>query len=132
MELLNQFQGFLGSIGFGFFFYLAFHLIYKIVKNHSFFIKFPVFLIIFLFNTYLYFNFLVRYTFGIMNIFYPLSIFLGVLFYNTFYFNDFNKFYNYKINKMQKLIKLKKDKWFAIISKKKRRKEHVKNIESKK
>ena len=78
MELINQFQGFIGSIGFGFFFFMIFHPIYKMVKNATFFIKIPSFLITFMLSAYLYFLFLVKYTFGIMSIFYPLSIFIGI------------------------------------------------------
>ena len=132
MELINQFQGFIGTIGFGFFFYMAFHLVYKIVKNSSFFIKIPAFLIMFIFTTLLYYYFLVKYTFGIFNIFYPLSFFIGILFYHYFYFLKFDDFYYKTRLKWDKLIKLKLKKLFAIMDKKKEGKKNVKIRETKK
>lgn len=132
MELLNQFQGFIGSIGFGFFFNMFFHLIYKIIKKQIIFIKFPICLSIFLFGTYKYYLFLINYTYGIMNIFYPLSIFIGFVFYQFFYYPKFNMFYNRLIMKTQTLIKLKYNKWFDIIMKKKERNKDVKAIKSEK
>ena len=127
MELINQFQGFLGTIGFGFFFYMLFHCIYKIVKNSSFFIKFPAFLTMFILSTILYYYFLVKHTFGIFNIFYPLSFLIGILFYHYFYFIKFDDFYEKIRLKMDKLIKLKVKKLFAIIDKKKEGNANVTN-----
>ena len=132
MGLLSQFQGFLGTIGFGFFFYMAFHLIYKIVKKSSFFIKIPLFLIMFIGTTILYFSFLVKYTYGIFNIFYPLSFIIGILFYHYFYFIKFDDFYVKLRLKLDKLIKLKVEKLFAIINTKKEGKENVNICKAKK
>ena len=133
MELINQFQGFIGSIGFGFFFFMIFHPIYKMVKNATFFIKIPSFLITFMLSAYLYFLFLVKYTFGIMSIFYPLSIFIGICFYYCFYFESFNCLYDKTLLKIQKVIKLKIEKRFdIIINKIGRKKKYVKTSESKK
>lgn len=133
MELINQFQGFIGSIGFGFFFFMIFHPIYKMFKNATFFIKIPSFLITFMLSAYLYFLFLVKYTFGIMSIFYPLSIFIGICFYYCFYFESFNCLYDKTLLKIQKVIKLKIEKRFdIIINKIGRKKKYVKTSESKK
>lgn len=132
MELLNQFQGFLGSLGIGFFFYMIFHPIYRIFQKASFFIKFPAFLIVFIGGTIFYFMFLIKYNYGIMNIFYPLSILIGVCFYHIFYFMPFDDFYLRTMAKVRDLIKLKRKKLFAIINKKVKEKKHVKTIESKK
>ena len=133
MELLNQFQGFIGSIGFGFFFYMFFHFNFRIYQKTSKFIKIPVFLIIFLGWTVLYFLFLIKYTYGIMNIFYPLSIFIGISFYHVFYFIKFDELYIKLSYKIDKLIKLKIAKVFDIINSKKKEKEtNVKITKSKK
>ena len=133
MEMINQFQGFIGSIGFGFFFFMIFHPIYKLFKKATFFIKIPSFLIIFILSSYLYFLFLVKYTFGIMSIFYPLSIFIGICFYYCFYFESFNCLYDKTLLKIQKVIKLKIEKRFdIIINKIGRKKKYVKTSESKK
>ena len=67
-----------------------------------------------------------------MNIFYPLSILIGVCFYHIFYFMPFDDFYLRTMAKVRDLIKLKRKKLFAIINKKVKEKKHVKTIESKK
>lgn len=133
MSLLNQFQGFIGSIGFGFFFYMFFHPLERIVKKSSLLIKGLIVLSFFLLGTYLYFLFLVKYTYGIMNVFYPLSILIGVLFYHMFYFEKFDDFYIRIINKLSLYIKLKSKKLFVIMNKKLTgRKKHGKFSKSKK
>ena len=133
MDLLNQFQGFIGSIGFGFFFYLFFHPIERIFKQSSLFIRGIIVPLVFCSATYFYFLFLVKYTYGILNIFYPLSILIGALFYHLFYFEYFDLFYNNLIIKVSTYIKLKSKKLFDIIMKKlKRRKGNGKFRKSKK
>ena len=133
MELLNQFQGFIGSIGFGFFFYMFFHFYFRMYQKTSKFVKIPLFLIIFLGWTVLYFLFLIKYTYGIMNIFYPLSILIGISFYHVFYFIKFDELYFKLSYKIDKLIKLKITKVFDIINSKKKEKEtNVKITKSKK
>ena len=133
MNLLNQFQGFIGSIGFGFFFYMFFHPLERSLKKTSLLIKGLIILSSFLLGTYLYFLFLVNYTYGIMNVFYPLSVLLGVLFYHIFYFEKFDDVYIRIINKLSLYIKLKTEKLFVIINKKlARRKRHGKFSKSKK
>lgn len=132
MELLKQFQGFIGSILFGFFFYMLFHAVYRCLQKTSFLIKFPAFLITFLGGTFLYFIFLVKYNYGIMNIFYPLSILIGTCLYHLFYFIPFDSYYLYKIEKVKKLFKLKTKLVFDIISKKMKEKKNVKITKSKK
>ena len=122
MSLLQQFQGFIGSIGFGFFFFMCFHFIYRIFDQITIFIKGVIFLFTFLSGTYLYFMFLVEYVYGIVNVFYPLSIFIGVLFYYLFYYDDFNNYYRYLIKK----VRLKRDRLVDII-KQEMRKRYVKN-----
>jgi hypothetical protein len=132
MELLNQFQGFIGSIGFGFFFYMTFHPIYRALYQSNILIKTPIFIAIFLIFTYSYYLFLSNYVYGILNIFYPLSIVLGIAIYHMFYFSHFNKLYRKVFEKIEKLIKLKLKKWFDIISKKKKEKQNGKISKNKK
>lgn len=118
MELLNQFQGFIGSVGFGFFFFLFIHPINVVFKKTTPFIKTIIFVFFFLIGTYSYFLFLVKFTFGIMNIFYPLSLVIGSLFYYYFYYEKFNGFYNRIFGCLTSMIKLKYKKLFDIIIKK--------------
>ena len=122
MSLLQQFQGFIGSIGFGFFFFMCFHLIYRIFEATNLFIKGVIYLITFLSGTYLYFLFLVEFVYGKVNVFYPLSIFIGSMFYYLFYFDSFNKYYYHLIKK----ARLKRDKVVDII-KQEMRKRYVEN-----
>ena len=122
MSLLQQFQGFIGSIGFGFFFFMCFHFIYRIFEETNLFIKGVIYLITFLSGTYLYFLFLVEFVYGKVNVFYPLSIFIGGMFYYLFYFDSFNKYYYYLIKK----ARLKRDKVVDII-KQEMRKRYVEN-----
>ena len=121
MELIKQFQGFVGSIGFGFFFYMSFHFVYRLTNDKTIFIKGLIYLFCFLFVTYLYYLFLSNYVYGILNIFYPLSIIVGVLFYHFFFFQTFNNYYLYSVEKYKRLIKLKKKKLFDIIIYRKKR-----------
>lgn len=133
MELLNQFQGFIGSIGFGFFFYMFFHPINNFLNQCNLFVKVVIFLSIFLFLSYLYFLFLVKYTFGIFNIFYPLSILIGVLTYYLFYYESFDRCYFVLISKISSSIKLKRKQLFDIINKKlERRRDNGKISKNKK
>lgn len=134
MDLLNQFQGFIGSIGFGFSFYMVFHPYLKIINRTTIFIKICAIPLFFLIGTYLYFKFLVKYTYGILNIFYPLSIFIGVMFYHLFYYENFEGLYISLIEKISSSIKLKIHKFFDIINKKfkRRKRKDVKCSKSKK
>ncbi len=132
MELFKQFQGFIGSLGFGFFFYMFIHFIYRVFQKSSNFIKIPSFLITFLIWTLLYFSFLVKFNNGIMNIFYPLSLLIGICFYHRFYFIDFDEYYLYKIEIIEKYFKLKRKMLFAIINKKIKERKHVKTFKNKK
>lgn len=127
MELINQFQGFLGSIAFGFFFTMLFQFVWNLIKKTSFFIKILIVPTCFIGTTILYFFFLVKYVYGIMNIFYPLAIFIGILFYYFFYYRDFAKYYSYIGNR----IELKRKKGIDII-KKEMRKQYGKLFKSKK
>ena len=122
MDLLQQFQGFIGSIGFGFFFLMFFLAVYRFLNKINIFIKGPIFVLVFLLGTYLYFLFLVSYVYGIFNVFYPLSLLIGGMFYYLFFYDDFNKYYYYLIKK----VRLKKDNVVAII-KQEMRKKYVKN-----
>lgn len=122
MELLNQFQGFIGSIGFGFFFFLFYHPLFLFFDKVSVFIKVPINIIIFIGTTYLYFLFLINFTYGILNIFYPFCIVTGLILYRLFYYYYFNNFYLAIFAKISKSIKLKTKKLFDIIKSSKRRK----------
>lgn len=132
MELLNQFQGFIGSIGFGFFFIMFFHFVFCMTKRFNIFLKFIIDIGVFLLFTYLYFLFLLKYTYGILNIFYPLSILIGILFYYMFYYPKFNKFYIDQLSILRKVIQLNYQRTIGIISKKIKEKRYVKTIKNKK
>lgn len=112
MNLLQQFQGVLGSLLLGGLFYFFFELL-KIGFNHKYlkliwYIVQPVY---FLSAAYIYYLFLCFFTYGIYNFFFTISLFGGIIIYHLFYHPNINKALSplsrridLKINRMREKI----------------------------
>lgn len=85
MNLVNQFQGLFGSLFLGFFFMWFYHLYSKVFTSKLILINAIFNLFLFLGYTVIYLMFLFDRTYGIYNIFYIPSLFVGVLLYEKFY-----------------------------------------------
>jgi hypothetical protein len=115
MNLINQFQGVIGSFFIGFFSLMVIHPVTYIWKR-IIVINFILILISSLILTISYYLFLTHFTYGIFNIFFIISLFGGMIIYFVFYSYHFNLIYQ----NIDRLIKLKKQRKVAIIKKKKR------------
>lgn len=106
MTLFEQFQVFLGSIFLGMLFLSIWSffntLFYKYKKS---LIRLPFEILLFTALAFIYHQFLVVVCNGILNIFYPLALFIGALVYQKFYAKIINGFNSRLIMKIKKVIK---------------------------
>lgn len=129
MDIRQQFQVFLGSIVLGMLFLCVWSLFNAFFyKQRKSIIRLPFETLLFVFMAYLYHLFLVKITDGILNIFYPLALFIGCIIYQKFYSPRITPFFNKLVNKVDKLQKHLLN-WFKKIynnskKKTKRRKKH--------
>lgn len=110
MELLQQFQGVLGSLLLGGCFCFGFTF-FKTFLNHKYLkiIWIPFQICYCLLAAYLYYLFLCVFTYGIYNFFFTLSLILGMIIYVKFYYPKLNVLFapiNEKIEKKLKKIKV--------------------------
>ncbi len=124
MNLLQQFQGVLGSLLLGGLFYFGLSLINAFFKHRFlywvYYILTPIY---FLICVILYYLFLCYFTYGIYNFFFTISLFLGMIIYHILYLPGVNKLLlpiKNKIDNKMKKIKFKK------FHKKKRQKKNKK------
>lgn len=106
MSLKQQFQVFLGSIVLGMLFLCIWSLFnacfYRLKRN---LLRLPLETLLFCGLAFIYYRFLVIITSGVLNIFYPLALFLGALIYQKFYSPYINRYINIKIQKLEKKLK---------------------------
>lgn len=130
MDIFQQFQVFLGSIVLGMLFLCLWSLFnaffYKCRKS---IVRLPFETLLFVAMVYLYHLFLVEITDGVLNIFYPLALFIGCYIYQKFYSPYINPVFNRwvrKIAKMQKsLLNWLKKNYNNFKKNTKRRKKHA-------
>ena len=114
MELLQQFQGVLGSLLLGGCFCFVYNLL-RVLFNHKFLVVvwIPLQVIYCLFSSYLYYLFLCVFTYGIYNFFFTISLISGMLIYGKFYYPKLKIIFDRIGNKIDfeiSKIKLKKHK----------------------
>ena len=75
---------------------------YRLKRN---LLRLPLETLLFCGLAFIYYRFLVIITSGVLNIFYPLALFLGALIYQKFYSPYINGYINTKIQKLEKKLK---------------------------
>lgn len=108
MDLLQQFQGVLGSLLLGGLFYFFFHLL-NLLLNHRWIRIFWYLLqpVYFFLCTIGYYEFLCYFTYGIYNLFFTLSLLTGMILYYFFYRKGIVSMMNPVVSK----IDLKLNRW---------------------
>lgn len=121
MNLLQQFQGVLGSLLLGGLFYFGLTLINVFLKHRFLYWIYYIFTPLYFFVcVILYYLFLCYFTYGIYNFFFTISLFLGMIIYHILYLPGINKLLLPVKNKID--IKMKKIKVKKFHKKKKRKK----------
>ena len=134
ISLERQFQSIVLSIVFGMFFMFVYSLFYRLFNKKNFFIRFPFELILFISSTYLFYILNIIVNEGILNIYIPLFIFIGMILYKVFYDKYIMKYFNKLLNIINKLVidklKLVIKNIYDIIKKKKRKWKDAKKQQS--
>ena len=105
MPLLSQFQTFIGSFFLGSFFLFTWTLFNRIFYSQKlFFIRIPFEILLFLLFSKTYYVFLCEYGYGLFNIFYILSLLLGMYFYYRFYAYSFELFFEKVAISLKRII----------------------------
>ena len=106
MNLKQQIQVFLGSIVLGMLFLCIWSLFnscfYRVKRS---IIRLPFETLLFCSFCYCYYRFLIAITSGVLNIFYPLAVFVGCFIYQKFYSRFFNKAFDNMVRKIEKRLK---------------------------
>lgn len=106
MTLKTQFQVFLGSIVLGMLFLFLWSLFNAIfIKYKKSIIRLPFETLFFIGVAIIYYVFLIKICEGVLNIFYPLALFVGAGIYQKFYAPRINPYLDLFIKKCKKFIK---------------------------
>lgn len=134
ISLERQFQSIVLSIAFGMFFMFSYSLFDRLFKNTKVYLRLPFELTLFLSLTYLFFILNVYVNEGIIHIYIPLFIFMGIIIYHKFYskyiLRSFENVLNFIDKKILDKIKLELKKIYDIIKRKKRVKRNAKKQQS--
>lgn len=134
ISLERQFQSIVLSISFGMFFMFIYSLFYRLFSKRKFFIRFPFELILFISLTNLFYILNIYINEGILNIYIPLFIVIGMILYKVFYDKYIMKYFNKLIDIINKLVidklKLAIKNIYDIIKNKKRKWKDAKKQQS--
>lgn len=134
ISLERQFQSIVLSISFGMFFMFIYSLFYRLFSKRNFFIRFPFELLLFISLTYLFYIFNIYVNEGILNIYIPLFVVIGMILYKVFYDKYIMKYFNKLIDIINKLVidklKLAIKNIYDIIKNKKRKWKDAKKQQS--
>ena len=111
MDLLQQFQGVLGSLVLGGLLLFFFHIFQALLKHKYLLVFWYIFQIVYFLGFAIgYYVFLCEYTYGIYNFFFTLSLITGSALYIFFYSEGVKRILKPIIEKIDKSIILKEDK----------------------